>query len=629
METLQNATLRVDIDTDTYELAVIHRETGLRWAFRQNPEAELRIVHGSTKALAYLGDARQRRICRYKTPAEERVTCLLEGLAGGVGLAVTYALPADEGMVRIEVEPLYGATKSHIAEVWYPGPLDALDDKVLHTVWPNGGGMLLPTHYGREVMADMSDYETQVKGLPYAIAYSWHLYQPWWGVVGEKAGYVAIAETPFDFALELRHPAGGPTHIRPVWVPSLGRLAYRRAIRYLFVPRANHVTLAKAYRRYAQEIGRWVSLEEKIARNPVVERLLGSIIFPVSICRHNLQMRPPQHAVVPFAQRAKQVERLRDLGIGRAYLHIDGWGYRGYDNQHPDILPPCPEAGGWEGLVALSKAAESCGYLFGLHDQFRDYHLDGPAFSEVHTAKLADGSLPLWSRWAGGPQSILCAQEALPFIRRAFAELLGRGTYLSASYLDVFAMNPLDECYDPRHPTTREACYRWRAAAMDYVRGLGLAISSEEPSDCFIPHLDFCHWCGYPRNSTMAGEYIGIPVPLHNLVYHDALLLPSLFQYRRTEASVQHFLEGLAQVEIPYGNITWDKREDFRQVNLLAKLHRIWGIHGLIDHRLLDGDGKAQVFEYPEGMVSIDLDALRYRIEGGPLATKGWVTVTN
>ena len=32
------------------------------------------------------------------------------------------------------------------------------------------------------------------------------------------------------------------------------------------------------------------------------------------------------------------------------YLHLDGWAQPGYDNQHPDYLPACKEAGGWEDM---------------------------------------------------------------------------------------------------------------------------------------------------------------------------------------------------------------------------------------------------------------------------------------
>jgi hypothetical protein len=627
METhvLQNERLHVQIDLQTLECLVAHRRSGRRWAFQQYADADLRVVHGHKDTLGYLRDARQREVLRFSAPSEERLTCFLNGLPGGVGLSITFALPHREDVLRIEIEALPTTSGSRVAEVWYPGRLVMLDDEEAYTLWPNGGGMMIPSGHDQEIAASMSEYETQVKGLEYAIAYSWYLYQPWWGVVGRKTAYVAIAETPFDFALELKHPRGGPTSTRPVWVPSMGRLSYPRAIRYHFLEGADHVVLAKTYRQYAQQIGRWMPLSAKFERNPAVRRLIGSVILPVSICRHNVQSQPALHNVVPFAERNAQVRRLQEMGREHVYLHIDGWGYRGYDNQHPDFLPPCPEAGGWEGLIALAETARECGYLFGLHDQFRDYYLDGPAFSEQYAVKMADGGLPGWSRWAGGAQTLLCSKEVLPFLRRNYTELRGRGVHLTASYLDVFSMNPLDECYDVRHPTAREDCFRWRAKALDYMRGLGMAVSSEEPADCFVPHLDFVHWNGYPREPGMVGDYLGIPVPLHSLVYHDALLTPSLFDYRSSGNRGQYFLEGLSQVQIPYGNIEWSDQAQFAQVDVLAKLHSAWATHELLSHRLLDSDGMVQEFEYPEGRISIDLRSLRYRIQGGPFATDGWI----
>lgn len=92
-----------------------------------------------------------------------------------------------------------------------------------------------------------------------------------------------------------------------------------------------------------------------------------------------------------------------------------------------------------------------------------------------------------------------------------------------------------------------------------------------------------------------------------------------------SDKRAQHFLEGLAQVEIPYGKIDWDRRAHFAQVDILAQLHEAWATHELLDHHLLDAAGMVQEFVYPEGKISIDLGERRYRIEGGPVATDGWV----
>jgi len=186
----------------------------------------------------------------------------------------------------------------------------------------------------------------------------------------------------------------------------------------------------------------------------------------------------------------------------------------------------------------------------------------------------------------------------------------------------------MDECYDPAHPMTRTDCFHWRARALDYVRSLGLAISSEEPVDQFIPHLDFAHWADVPRWQFMRGEPIGIPVPLHNLVYHDALLLPSVYDYAYDkDLRTEYLLRGLAEVEIPYGRYHWDKVKQLEHARLMAELHAEWGTHELVDHQLLEGDGSVQAFIYPEGSIQIDLARQRYRIQGSEKDTGGWMSI--
>lgn len=620
-EIIQNKYLRVTINPDEVKANVQLTDDDTRWQFEPNLDGDIHVNHGLTEVSAYLHEAPKKYVRRVKTPNDERVSLFLEGLPGNTGLIITYIVEPEEPMLRVEVEALPTGTPSRIKEAKFPGVLSWLDAKPLYTVWPNSAGMLLPNDYPSAIAEDG-------EGLSRRIAFNRSFYQPWWGVVAERGAYLAIAETPFDFALDIRHPAGGPTKTRPVWFPSLGYLAYPRSIRYKFFKQATHTTLAKAYRAYAQSIGRWVSLEEKFTRNPQVKRLLGSTIFPVSICSHNLRQTPPTHHVTTFAERTEQIRRLKRLGREKVYLHIDGWGYRGYDNQHPDIFPPCPEAGGFQGLIEMTRVASECGYLLGLHDQYRDYYLDGAKFTESRAIKDAKGQVPQWATWAGGAQTVLCAKESLANIRRNFTELLGRGAILTASYLDVFAIVPMDECFDPQHPMTREDCYRWRGAGIDYVRNLGLVVSSEEPVDCFMPHLDFAHWADYPRTGFMQGEYLGIPVPLHTLVYHDALLLPAVFDYGGTpENRARHFLEGLSRVEIPYGRINWEHAEDFTHVDILANLHNVWGTAELKNHKLLDSDGYLQEFEYSSGSITIDLKELRYRIDGENIATKDWQEV--
>ena len=73
----------------------------------------------------------------------------------------------------------------------------------------------------------------------------------------------------------------------------------------------------------------------------------------------------------------------------------------GYDNNHPDILPACEEAGGWEGLKALSDTIKNCNYMLGLHDQYRDYYHRAASYDPAYSVHTANAKRPSHASWAG------------------------------------------------------------------------------------------------------------------------------------------------------------------------------------------------------------------------------------
>ena len=98
------------------------------------------------------------------------------------------------------------------------------------------------------------------------------------------------------------------------------------------------------------------------------------------------------------------MRKLKEHGLEKVYLHLDGWGNPGYDNQHPDYLPACEEAGGWEGMRSLSKCMKEMNYIFAIHDQYRDYYFDAktydPEFSMISPEGKKPDFLPLGRRMA-------------------------------------------------------------------------------------------------------------------------------------------------------------------------------------------------------------------------------------
>ena len=97
-------------------------------------------------------------------------------------------------------------------------------------------------------------------------------------------------------------------------------------------------------------------------------------------------------SLVTFAQREKQMRTLHGMGAGRLYMHLDGWAQPGYDNAHPDYLPACQEAGGWEGMKSLVDACHEQGDIFGTHDQYRDYYFTAQTFDANNAIQIGRAS---------------------------------------------------------------------------------------------------------------------------------------------------------------------------------------------------------------------------------------------
>jgi hypothetical protein len=408
-------------------------------------------------------------------------------------------------------------------------------------------------------------------------------------------------------------------------VHSLGRWSYPRQVRFCFLDEGGYVELAKRYRRHVVETGAFVTLREKIARSPLVGRLVGAPVVHTSILYHiqpqssYFDKKDPakNHQLVTFDKRAAELRALSGKGIERAYVHLDGWGFRGYDNLHPDVLPPSPEAGGWEGMKRLADACDALGYVFAIHDQYRDYYLDGPTYNPRHAVINQDGSRSFDSTWYGGVQTLLCPSLAPGYVKRNHEEILAHGVKLRGAYLDVFSVVPPDECYNPEHPVTRTDCLRFRGECLDIVRAHGGVVSSEEPADWAVPYLDLVHHGPFALDPNPGqGPAMGIPIPLFDLVYHGAILLP--WSLGKGAWGIPEndlgFLHGLGHAGMPYLSLDAGE-EELAHVRTMCALNARLALQEMTKHEFLDASFRKQRFTYADGtMVTIDLDAGSYEI---------------
>lgn len=448
-------------------------------------------------------------------------------------------------------------------------------------------------------------------------------YMPWFSQIREGRGYLAIALTPWNGKVWLEHPAGGPyTHAGVKWEPDRGRMEYRRCLRYSFRERCDYNDMCKIYRQYVFENGLAATLAEKAARLPVVNRLIGAAFVHTGIKTSvnprseffDAENSGKNNTLTSFKKRMEELEAFHRLGVEKLYLHLDGWAEPGYDNKHPDYLPACEEAGGWKGMQELADTLHEWGYLFGIHDQYRDYYMDAPSYSEEYACRLPDGTIPSHARWAGGPQSYLCATQAPYYVRRNFREIRKNGIALDGAYLDVFTCNEGDECTNPRHRMSRRECYEYRKKCFDYLIANGILPSSEEVADWAMGSLVFCHYAPYSFMLEKPGTpEMGLGVPLFNLVYHDCVIEPWMMEKQN---GTDYMLYALLNGGAPYlvrngaypnidgafgGSVQLTPEEAVSRCRVVSSLHEKVAKQEMVRHEFVDGDYEVQRTVFADG----------------------------
>ena len=526
--------------------------------------------------------------------------------------------------LKAGIIPLQDNFSTLLNLVW-PGPMEFNELRQdWYTVYPLQQGILIPNGWAQEIDLKKKWW------LDAEHLYARSGYMPWFGQVREQAGYMYLVNTPWDGGFTLDHPAGGPCLVGTVWHSQLGHIGYRRESTYTFFENCDYNLFCRKFRDYLTETGELRTLEEKILRNPKVGQLIGTSIYHDTIYTHiqpDSFLYPADHPeqadrYITFDRMAQKIQSVRDRDIQKVFVHIDGWTRAGYDNQHPDPLPPCEKAGGWEGFRRLCDRVRQMGYQVAIHDQYRDYFLDAPSYDPAYTRKNMDGTIDQCTLWNGGLQEFMCPSFHSQFLKRNFTQLRENGIFLDGAYLDVFSCVPLDECYDPLHPVTREQCLKERKKCLDYVRSLGMIISSEEGVCWAIRDLDLIHHAPYVQESTpnpkkITGdrqpESIGIPVPLLNLVYHDCIVIPWVV----TGEGPNHqsgFLHAMLNGGVAYVGADFSDSQ-MEQVKAVADWHEKIGCSEMLRHSFLDSTGNVQKTTFANGWeITVDFSQNTYTL---------------
>ena len=530
--------------------------------------------------------------------------------------------------VYFEWIPLIEAPLNCVEQVLFPGPFSFKKErKDWYTIIPKEQGILIPNTWDTSFKQDGFNGRFGTASA----------YLPVFGQVKDGEGYLAESLTPWNMGYEAVHEAGSnETTVQFRIEPSLGQMEYRRIVRYLFFTDCDYNSLLKGYRELAKEEGKLKTLKEKEVSTPSVKKLIGASFVHKGIktCVQSdseffdKDAPDKNNRLVPFKKRTEEMKAFKADGVEKLYLHLDGWGDAGYDNKHPDVGPACAEAGGWEGMRELSKTMEELGYLFGIHDQYRDFYKKAESYDDDFACKSADGSIYSHARWAGGPQAYLCTSQAPFYVRRNFERLLKEGVHLDGAYLDVFTCNEGDECANPRHTMSRRDSYEYRNACFRYLLSKNILPSSEEVNDWAVPWLVFCHYAPYDFMLREPGSpKYGIPIPMFNLVYHDCLIIPWMMEKLPEE---DYMLYALLNGGAPYlvrdpaymgidGAFTLEEEMPWKthleRVRLVSDFHEKVGEAELVRHEILDEKGYRQRSDFANGYsVEVDLKEGTYRI---------------
>lgn len=443
----------------------------------------------------------------------------------GIKIITSCVLEDCSEILHFDITVIEGEEK--VREISWPTSMDMKESSIGYTIIPLRQGILIP-----------DDSEHEMEPVYEKFFYSRDAVMPWWGQVSDGTGYMTIVKTPFDAAISYKHEPFKPTVIKALWKPSLNKLLGTRQLQMQFYDKnCDYMLFCNKYKAYAKETGIFITLKEKAIKNPLVEKLIGSTVFNTKYgywhCEpesyyYNKKDSSKNDVVITFDEHAKILERIKKCGIDKMYVHFDGWNRMGYDNQHPDVWPPHERCGGVEGFRHLYEKCKELGYLFAIHDQYRDFYTRSPSFDVDQATYDADGNMLKNSEWPGGTQGMLCQKLAGYYVRRNYELMKKEGLLPQGAYLDVFSATHPDECSHERHRVTRSEGMELRGKCFEQIRNYGMLVSSEEPIDCYIPHLDLVHHMPYYYDECewQSIPECGIPVPLGSIVYSTCIFIP-------------------------------------------------------------------------------------------------------
>jgi len=454
--TLENKTASFRIDPARGIFSLTHTGTGEVW---QSLPQTKRL--GSIRA-SFNGKKVQLPIDNLRIVKVNRRQCVLaKDREGTAALELTFKLEANDPAITVS---------------WRAGENWTVDqvefDALAWTTNTLGGGAIIPRLMGQYFRADS----------PIEFRRNYKTYNGWGGLhipmsamMRENGSALLSWDSPFvSVACKLRSTKSESIPGTTLLTLGLQCSSAARSFRIDLTNGHTYADVAQAYRPLARRHGNLVTWKKRSGRRKIASKLFGAAEFkPFVLSRRLIEENGKTTEQISNPYSAEDCLTLLkhlhgDLELDRVLFVLAGWIHRGYDNQHPDILPAAPEIGGDEGVRQISELARSYGYLFGLHDNYQDMYKDAPSWNPGMIMKTRDGRLRKGGVWAGGQAWLIASDWGLQLAKRNLPDVKERYAP-NAYFIDTTFAAPLYESFDPDTPLTRDADLKYNQDLFKYT----------------------------------------------------------------------------------------------------------------------------------------------------------------
>ena len=498
--TLENAQMRFAVSKQTGSFLLYDLATGVVWSsgVQTNGVGTASYQHGDQQHTLVLTAPDAAKLENGKIHLNWTRSCgtfdmYFEQLPDGSGISASYTAAPADGWTLTSVTPLNHA---------------------LWTLDTENGYAAVPESIGKLYYADGSEQFNKVYQTygSYSMAFA--------GAVKDGSAML-IDWTDPDTALNVHHSridspyAGGSDQLSF----SLSMTQHSGVFQMRVLGKGGYVQIAKAYRAAASARGLVRTFAQKAQENPGVTKLYGAATAkPDTMIRSRGSAGYTSHT---FAELSQVAQHWNDvLGFDRALMTLGGWIRMGFDNQYPDILPASPEAGGNEGLAALSTQVRDYGWLFGLHDNYQDMYDDAPSFDTKYLMYNKDGRPQTGGVWAGGTPYLMASDKAMEFAYRNLPQV--KDLFSPNSYfIDTTFNVPLAVSYAP-NVLSRSEDMHWKQTLAGYAQDTFGVFGSEGGVEWAVPYGDYFEGILSKKTQAEPGSHI---VPLMELAYGDCVAL--------------------------------------------------------------------------------------------------------